>query len=343
MEFVCATPYIDKKYCAPPGGAEYINIGLRERNKFYKVVDIDNCMLESEESNRIVIETRKWAARESVAPYDTRKHEGLLRYLVIREGKTTGQVMVVAVFNMTKYHFEYNLKRAVAGLVETLKVAVPGLSCFIAGFFTEKADIARYDDSLVLLGDGAIMEKIGNISYRVSAESFFQPNSHTVSRMYSVIRDFVAGSTGESALDIYCGCGGITLFVADLFERVIGVEQVPSAIEDAKVNAGLNGITNCEFVCDRAEIFMGKLPLSKFYTELSTVIVDPPRAGITKKALNAIIDLCPGTIVYASCNPQTLFADLQKLVKYYRINSIQPVDMFPHTPHIETIVKLVQK
>jgi len=321
------------------------SLGLRARNKYFQVINIEGCLLESEQSNKILNIVRLWAIENNLEFYSNRSHKGLLRYLVIREAKVTNQIMVILTLNTTKYQFECNTKPVVVKLVDKLRQEIPELKCFIVGFFTEKTDIAKFNDSVTVYGDDFIEERVNNLIFRISPKSFFQPNPLTIPRMLNKIKEFISDLDSKSAtcLDIYCGSGAIGLSVSSYFEKVIGIEQEQSSVTDANINSQLNNITNCEFICDRAEIFLKKLLLSKFYTKLSTVIVDPPRAGITKKVLNAIIEISPEIIIYVSCNPQTMFFDLQKLIKFYKINTVQSFDMFPHTPHIETVLKLIHR
>jgi 23S rRNA (uracil1939-C5)-methyltransferase len=207
----------------------------------------------------------------------------------------------------------------------------------------------------LLWGPGTIEEKLGSLTYRISPYSFFQTNTHGTEKLYDLLRDWAAPHPhplppvggegvrvrGEAALlDLYCGSGGITLTLADRFDRVVGIDTNRSAIEDAKKNAETNGIENAEFVCEDAQEFLKKLPGSKLSVQLSAMVVDPPRVGLHPKALQALFEMNPAKLAYVSCNPESLARDLQILVPFYRIRSAQSVDLFPHTAHVETVVLL---
>jgi 23S rRNA (uracil-5-)-methyltransferase RumA len=320
------------------------SLGLKQRKKFDRVVDVKECLLLSETSNKIIETARNWVRENRIEHYDAYTHEGLLRHLVIREGKMTGQILVNLIMNTTRYKYEYELKNVVDLLVSELK-SIPQVTCIMLGLNKGKADVARAEDSCILSGDGFIEEKIDNLRFRISPYSFFQTNTYSVSKLYSTVKKFIteSGVSSSTAMDVYCGTGSISLYMAGMFEKVVGIEENPSAVSDANINAGVNDIKNCEFVCERAEIFLKKTDFSKSQVKPSTVILDPPRAGLCKKVLNALLELNPDLIVYVSCNTKSIYENLKKLIEFYRVESVQSVDMFPHTPHIETVVKLTRR
>ena len=189
----------------------------------------------------------------------------------------------------------------------------------------------------LLWGPGTITERLNTRTYQISPYSFFQTNTRGTEKLYALLQEWGASFRG-ALVDLYCGSGGITLALADSFDRVVGIDTNASAIEDAKKNAQSNGIQNAEFVCEDALEFLKKLPASKLSIQLSAMIVDPPRVGLHPKAVEALLEMNPPRLAYVSCNPESLARDLQKLIPFYRILSAQPVDLFPHTAHVETVV-----
>jgi 23S rRNA (uracil1939-C5)-methyltransferase len=313
---------------------DHLVLGLREAGRFDRVIDLETCGLMSPESLEVLKRVRQWANATGLKGYHRRRHEGDLRYLVLREGKNTGERMAVLLA-----HHEVD----VAPLREQL---LPLLSTAWLGITDAQSDVARADDMRLLWGSGTITEKLNSITYRISPYSFFQTNTRGTEKLYNLLKEWAspspyvgrgAGSEG-GLLDLYCGSGGITLALADSFDRVVGIDTNAGAIEDAKKNAARNEIGNAEFVCEDALEFLRKLPGSKLSIQLSAIVVDPPRAGLHPKALQALLEMNPPRLAYVSCNPESLARDLQTLVPFYRIRSAQPVDLFPHTVHVETVV-----
>lgn len=307
-----------------------LTLGLRQAGRFDRVVDVETCFLMSEESLEVLKRTRTWARERGLSGYNRRLHTGDLRYLVLREGKHTAERMAVLIARTLPDGLD-----ALRARWETL------VTTAYLGITECKGDVARADDMKLLWGPGTIDENLGTLRYRISPYSFFQTNTRGTERLYGLLREWASAlRTGGALLDLYCGSGGITLAVADLFDRAIGIDTNRDAIEDAKENAGRNGIRNAEFVCEDVLEFLKKLPASKVSVQLAGVVVDPPRAGLHPKALRALLDMNPVHLVYVSCNPESLARDLQTLVPFYKIRSAQPVDLFPHTPHVETVAIL---
>ncbi|HVO32853.1 MAG TPA: methyltransferase domain-containing protein, partial [Elusimicrobiota bacterium] len=177
----------------------------------------------------------------------------------------------------------------------------------------------------------------GPLQFRVSPYSFFQTNTQATEQLYGLLADWASSVGGGALVDLYCGSGGITLSLAGGFDRAVGIDSNREAIEDAVFNAGQNGVSNVEFVTGDVLDFVKKLPASKLAVQLSAVVVDPPRPGLHPKALQALIGLNPPRLAYVSCNPESLARDLASLAPLYRIRSVQPVDLFPQTPHVETV------
>ncbi len=345
-------------------GPDGMVLGLRETGRFDRIVDVETCRLMSPEAQDITNRVRAWAKKHGLKGYHRRAHHGDLRYLVLREGKNTGERMGILI--VTKIAFDKT-----AAMLDLTPILQPLFSTFIIGVTDSLGDVARAPDMHLRWGPGYIQERLGSQTFRVSPYSFFQTNTHATEKLYELLREWAcphpnplprsAGDQGASTisysapspaslregggalLDLYCGSGGIGISMARSFDRLVGIDSNEDAIQDARFNAELNGLGNTEFVATDAEGFLKKLPASKLSVQLATVVVDPPRPGLHPKAMQALLELNPTRIGYVSCNPESLARDLQTLVPFYRIRYAQPIDLFPHTAHVETFVALEHK
>ena len=320
--------YRNKMECAFGVWDDHLVLGLRAAGRFDRVIDLETCGLMSLECLDVLKQVRAWANSHGLTGYHRRKHEGDLRYLVLREGKKTGQRMAVLLMTGA------GAQRCAATPPMDLRSLLT--TCWI-GVTDDKGDNARADDMRLLWGPGTIEEKLGAITYRISPYSFFQTNTHGTEKLYTLLQDWGKDIRG-ALVDLYCGSGGITLALAGSFDRVVGIDTNKDAIADARKNAELNRIQNAEFVCEDAQEFLKKLPGSKLSVQLCAMVVDPPRPGLHPQALRNLLEMNPPRLAYVSCNPESLARDLQNLVPFYRIRSAQPVDLFPHTAHVETVV-----
>lgn len=308
-----------------------LTLGLRQAGRFDRIVDLETCLLMSTSCMEVVGRVRHWAATHGLSGYDRRMHCGDLRYLILREGKNTGERMAILIAHPTargRISID-DLRDEIGSLVNT---------CWV-GWTDSLSDVARTQEMECLWGPVHIHETLGRLRFRISPYSFFQTNTHGTEKLYSWLAEW-AGSENGALLDVYCGSGGIALSLATHFDRVIGIDSNHEAIQDAQWNAVQNGLLNTEFVAGDAEDFLKKLPSSKLAVQLSAVVVDPPRPGLHPKALRALLDLAPSRLAYVSCNPETLARDLQALVPFYAIRTVQTIDLFPHTPHVETLATL---
>jgi len=315
-------------------------LGLHVPGSFTKVIDIQECHLLSERSNGVFQAIRKFAAASSFAPYTTRDHSGFWRFVVIRESKSLGQMMVNIVTAQDVKGAEKVLE-----LSRLLNEQFPCITTCVHNVSRKKAQIAFGDLETVLFGPGYIEEQLGQTRYRISANSFFQTNTRQAESMYRLIREWGAFGSDDIVYDLYSGAGGIALFIAPLVKQVIGFELVPQAIADAGVNCRLNGIENCIFVeGDLKDQIANPLEIIEKYGQPSIVIIDPPRSGLHPKLPERILQLRPERILYVSCDPSTLARDLKLLcASDFAPQKVQPVDMFPNTPHCETVVLLEKK
>ena len=308
-------------------------LGLHTPGTFDQVFDLEACHLMSEQSNRIVTRVRELASRSGKPAYHTRRHEGFWRYLVVRESKATGDTMVNLVTHDGPIPNQHEL-------VEALVTEFPSIVSLLRNVNTRRATIAVGEREEVLHGGSEIEERLGGLRFRITASSFFQTNTHQAERLFELAVEW-AGLTGaEDVLDLYAGTGAISLFLASRARRVTGIELVPDAVAMAERNAVLNGVDNCRFLSGEVRDFFRKRAGEAAAAQV--VIVDPPRAGLHEDVTRALRLLQPRRIVYVSCNPATLARDLQILCQggIYTLRRVQPVDMFPHTYHVETLALL---
>lgn len=303
-------------------------LGLRQEGRFDHIINLETCGLMSEVAVQLLKRVRAWAGHHQLQGYHRRRHTGDLRYLILREGKNSKDRMGILLTTS---------QGAAKFSTDTLSPFQDSLSTLWMGVTDDKSDVAQAKDMRLLWGPGMITERLINRTYQISPFSFFQTNTRGTEILYGLLREWGA-AIGGTLIDLYCGSGGITLAMAESFERAIGIDTHQGAIQDAVRNAELNGLENVEFVCEDALEFLKKLPGSKVSIQMSAMVVDPPRVGLHPKALAALLEMNPQKLAYVSCNPESLARDLKSLVPLYRIVSAQPVDLFPHTAHVETVV-----
>lgn len=315
-------------------------LGLHARNTFDKTLDIQVCYLFSEASNVILQRVRDFAKVSGLLPYTTRDHSGFWRFLVMREGKNTGEFMLN--FVTADSHAG---RTAVAELSAQLVAEFGFISTIVHNINRSKAQIAFGEEEIILHGAGYLRERLGDCVFQISANSFFQTNTHGAEQLYSVACEFAALTGAETVYDLYCGAGTIAIFIAQHAKQVVGFEIVSEAIRDAGVNCGLNNIANCHFVHGDLKDEIARVPdLLQRWGKPDVIIVDPPRAGMHPKVLLKMLELAPRRIVYVSCNPATFARDVKVLChQNYVLEKVQPVDMFPHTAHCEVVGLLLRK
>jgi 23S rRNA (uracil1939-C5)-methyltransferase len=309
-------------------------LGYHAPRIFDKVIDITECHLLDEVNNNIRNTVRDFAAANNLAFYDIREHTGWLRNIIIRF-TTTGELMVNIVINNED---ETNRK----ALLDHLLAKVPAITTLLYTINPKWNDTIYDLTPQVYFGKGYVMEKLGKWEFMISPKSFFQTNTQQAENLYSVAKDF-AGLTGEEIVyDLYCGTGSIGIFVSDKAKKIIGVEVIEDAIEDAKKNAALNNIEHAHF-------FAGdviKICNDDFFAQHGkpdVVITDPPRAGMHEKLVKKLLEMESPKIVYVSCNTATQARDIALLSEKYEVVKVQAVDMFPHTHHIECVALLTLK
>ena len=309
-------------------------LGFHVPGSFDKVIDIDTCYLQQEPSNAIRNAVRVYALEKGYSFYDIRNHVGLLRNLMVRRCES-GELMVNLVFGEDD-------EAARLDLMTYLRDAFSEITSL---YFTinRKFNDSLHDQVPVLFaGKPYVVEVLGGLKFKVGPKSFFQTNTRQAEVLYGITKSFAALTGKEVVYDLYCGTGSIGIFVSDQAASVIGVELIPEAIADAEENAVLNGISHAKFFAgDVADICT--TDFFAVHGRPDVIITDPPRAGMHEKLVQQILEMAAPVVVYVSCNPATQARDLQLLSEKYAVTAIRPVDMFPHTHHIENVVQLKLK
>lgn len=339
LEFTCA----DRKWfpwevIEAAGGLDKIDstygLGFHIPGAFDKVLDIEECHLMPEINNKIRNSVREYARTHGMSFYNEHTHEGLLRTLILRDNHK-GELMLIVVFGEEVE----SRKSEVRNLLEFLHTEFPEI---ISLLYVENL---KYNDTIgdqavkVYFGQDHIIEEMEGLHFKVGPKSFYQTNTEQAYELYKVARNFAELSGNELVYDLYTGTGTIANFVARQARQVIGIEYVPEAIEDAKVNSEINKIGNTIFFAGDMKDILNDDFVAQ-YGRPDVIITDPPRAGMHEDVVNVILNAAPKRIVYVSCNPATQARDLALLDSKYKVTKVQPVDMFPHTQHVENVVQL---
>jgi 23S rRNA (uracil-5-)-methyltransferase RumA len=300
----------------------------------HQLIDIGDCPIQHPETNRMIAAARDVLEKLNIPVYNERKRTGIIRTIVARVGFETGEMQLILVTA------EEKLPRK-KEIITELRMRLPELTSINQNINTQKTSLIFGDKTITLWGKDTIDESLGDVKFSLSPRAFFQLNPSQTVKLYGAAKE-AAGLTGsEMVVDAYCGVGTIALWLAPDAKRVRGIEVIPEAIEDAKRNAEKSGITNAEFYVGKAEELLPKWV--KQGERPDVVVVDPPRVGCDKALLDAVLKAKPKRFVYVSCNPSTLARDVAHLLKAYRLEWVQPVDMFPHTSHVECVVRLYLK
>ena len=309
-------------------------LGFHVPNMFDKVLDIKKCYLQADPSNAIRDFVKQYCIENGYSFHNVREHQGLMRGIIIRTA-STGDIMVSVVFNE-------NDQPKIKALLSALQEQFPQITSLIY-FVNEKWNDSLTDQvPICFSGNNHIFEEMEGLRFKVGPKSFYQTNSAQAYELYKVTREFADLKPEDTLYDLYTGTGTIANFCARRCKKVVGIEYVPEAIEDAKVNSAINGIDNTTFyagdmkkVLDNAFIARNGRP--------DVIILDPPRAGVDEPVIDVILNAAPQRIVYVSCNPATQARDLALMSGMYKVVAVQPVDMFPHTHHVENVVKLERR
>jgi 23S rRNA (uracil1939-C5)-methyltransferase len=309
------------------GGKGDFTLGLHRRGRFDEIFDLEECFLTQDIVSNIVKWVRQYVKREKLPVYDVIEHTGLMRFVMIRQSKRTPDLMV----NMVTNYGDFPQRDR---FIQEITAAFPQISTIVHNQNGQKSNIAKGEIEKILFGSGYIEEKLFGSAFRIRANSFFQTNTIQTETLYRTGFDLLEPRPDNRVLDLYCGAGSIGILVAAYVDQVVGVELVSDAVQAARENAHINNVENVSFFEGDVKDFLKENEKDDTYFDI--VIVDPPRAGLHPKALRRLLRLKPEKILYISCNPSTYARDAKALVAGgYRLPQVRPVDMFPHTMHIE--------
>ena len=311
-----------------------LTLGMHMKGKSFGVLTVDNCMIVDEDFRKVLTVTVEYFRKQNLPYYRVMKREGYLRHLVVRKASNTGELMVNLV---TTTQIDFDL----SGYTELLK-SQTYKGKLVSVLHTENdsfSDAVVPEKVNILYGRDYIIEELLDLKFKISPFSFFQTNSRGAESLYSIVRDFMGNGENKVVFDLYCGTGTIGQIAAHNAKKVIGLELIEEAVEAAKENAKLNGLDNCEFIAgDVAET------IKQVKVKPDIIILDPPRSGVSPKALDYVIKFNAKEIIYVSCNPKTMVDNLETLlVAGYKVEKSKVKDMFPNTPHAETVVRLIKK
>ena len=303
-------------------------IGLHVPGAFDKVIDLKRCEIMPDIGNNILADVRAFIKNSPLPAYDMKIHEGFWRFLMLRHSVAFDNWMV----NIVSAYKDMEL---VQSLSDLLKNNYPSITSVMYNITDSFSGVSTGQEEICLYGEDHIIEQLGKFRFKISANSFFQTNTRACEKLYAKVEEY-AGLTGtETVIDLYSGTGTIPIWLSQKAKKVLGIEIVKAAVLNAKQNVELNRIENCEFLeGDIKDV----LPSLDFVPDI--MIIDPPRVGMHKDVVKRILQSCPEKIVYVSCNPATLARDLEMLSEKYNTVEVQPVDMFPHTSHIESVALL---
>jgi len=329
MEFSCS----DRRWLLPDEmNREDLDrnfaLGLHVPGTFHKVIDIHECLLQPGLGNQILQDVRQFIRASDEPVYGLRSHVGFWRFIMLRHSAAYDRWVVNVITSKEN-------RKAVQPLADQLVNTYPTVVSVVNNITSRKAAIAVGEYEIHLSGSACIRDKIGEFEFEISANSFFQTNTRGARRLYETIQEYADLSGSETVVDLYSGTGAIAIFLARAAETVIGMEIVESAVTDAVNNCRINNISNCRFIL--GDILDG---LAELTFAPDVMIIDPPRAGMHKDVVRRVLELSPKRIVYVSCNPATMARDLGLLKEKYQTLEVQPVDMFPHTHHIESVARL---
>jgi 23S rRNA (uracil1939-C5)-methyltransferase len=332
MEFSCSTQrWLMPEELEDETIKKGFGIGLHVPGTFDKVIDIKRCEIMPDLGNEILEDVRAFILESGLPAYGLKTHEGFWRFLMVRHSVAKDQWMVNIITR------DKNLP-VVSKLGELLAKKYPNITSILNNITDSKSGVANDKEEILIHGDNFITEQLGDFSFEISANSFFQTNTRTCQKLYAKVAEYADLTGDQTVLDLYSGTGTIPIWLSKDAKKVYGIEIVPSAVIDAKKNARLNGIENCEFFEGDIKDVLPTLPHIP-----DVIIIDPPRVGMHKDVVSQVLAINAPKIVYVSCNPATLARDLEMLAVRYEVVEITPVDMFPHTYHIESVALLTQK
>lgn len=331
MEFSCS----DRRWLLPNEMGADVDIsfalGLHVPGTFHKVLDIQACLLQPELGNRLLDTARRYMRASDRPVYGLRSHEGFWRFLMLRHSVAHDQWMVNIVTASED-------RDAVLPLAELILERFPQVVSVVNNITARRSGVAIGEREIHLVGEPVLVDRIGDFEFEISANSFFQTNTRGAQTLYETVSRYAGLQGNETVLDLYCGTGTIAIWLARQAGQVVGLEMVESAVADARKNCRTNDTHNCQFILGDI-----KDTLATIHGRPDLLVIDPPRAGMHKDVLAQVCQLAPEKIVYVSCNPATMARDILELKNDYELAEVQPVDMFPHTFHIESVARLVKR
>ncbi len=304
------------------------------RQGTHSIIPVSGCMLEDKEGDAVLSSVKEFVKKRKITAYDEDEHKGFLRHVLIRRGVATNQTMVVLVVS------SFNFKQK-NDFVRELTQKHPSVKTILLNRNTEQTSMVLSDEpEKIIYGDGYIVDELCGLHFRISAKSFYQVNPYQTAKLYTIAMRMARFKGNEKVIDAYCGTGTIGLIASQYAKEVVGIELNPQAVADAENNAQINNISNVSFITADASLKLKEMAKNKESADV--VFMDPPRSGSDERFLASLIKLSPKTIIYISCNPETLSRDLRYLcnMSNYSVIGAQPVDMFPQTSHLETVVLL---
>jgi 23S rRNA (uracil1939-C5)-methyltransferase len=332
MEFSCAT----QRWLMPDElGREGVDtgmaLGLHVPGTYFKVLDIQACLLQSAQGNDLLSDVRAFIRASGLPVYGLKTHQGFWRFLVLRHSVARDQWMVNIVTAGDN-------RSVVQELGDRLTRKYPNVVSVVNNITARKAAVAFGDYEIAVSGEPVIIDTIGSFEFEISANSFFQTNTRGAEHLYEAVKNYAALTGRETVVDLYCGAGTIGIYLSDRAKEVVGLELIESAMADANRNCRRNGIDNCRFIAGDIRQTLSRLDMRP-----DVMIIDPPRSGMHPDVVDRVLAIAPERIVYVSCNPATMARDLILMKECYQVAEVQPVDMFPHTFHIESVARLIRK
>jgi 23S rRNA (uracil1939-C5)-methyltransferase len=332
MEFSCATQrWLMPEELGKEGVDAGIALGLHVPGTYFKVLDINACLLQPDMGNDLLTDVRAFIQASELPVYGLKSHQGFWRFLVLRHSAARDQWMV----NIVTADEKPSVLRE---LGERLARKYPNVICVVNNITARKAAVAFGEYETSVVGEPLLVDAIGSFEFEISANSFFQTNTLGAERLYEIVRGYAALTGCETVVDLYCGAGTISICLSDRAKEVVGLELVESAMADATRNCRRNGIDNCRFIAGDIRQTLAGLDVKP-----DVMIIDPPRVGMHPDVVDRVIAIAPDKIVYVSCNPATLARDLALMKDAYQVQEVQPVDLFPHTFHIESVALLIRR
>ncbi len=329
MEFSCS----DKRWLMPDelndkNQKKDFGIGLHVPGTFHKVIDIKRCLIQPETGNDILEDVRQFIIDSEIPAYGLKSHEGFWRFLMLRHSVYYDEWMVNIITSTNK-------PEIIKSLSDQLTKKYKNIVSVVNNITASRSGISVGESEYVISGSSTIKDRLGEYEFEISPNSFFQTNTRGAVNLYETVKEYAELTGEEVVLDLYSGTGTIPIFVSDMAKKVIGIEIVESAVEDANLNCKRNSVDNCSFILGDIKNILPDLE-----EKPDVMIIDPPRVGMHKDVVKQVLAVAPEKIVYVSCNPSTLARDLLMMKDFYRVVEVQPVDMFPHTYHIEAVAKL---